>query len=364
MAFNTAGAAAPGPQLSAVISEYIRKVTPNIFRKRVVPAMLQARKRVSYNHHGTQMEWPVRYRRVPMNRFSMFGTQNFQVQNKHLTAALPWRYYVIAESYTKQQQLMTQGNEAIVKLYEGLVDSLIDDITDAFAEELYVDGNASGSTDRIHGFESALGNSGAAAGGYIGTPSDTYAGLSTVLGNYGGTLSSGTWPHTAIASAQYDFWSPVIVDYTDTAWSATTKTWEYTNIEAMRFGIVNSQRNKTRLDAYVLPGDMYRLFLNTNDPKEQVTVVLNSDRPKIASLGWGETQNFDGIEITWEYGCTANVGYGLAFDEIELRSQQKQLFVAEAKDFDLAGYAHRIAVDFAGNLKLNPRTLVKLVAIT
>jgi hypothetical protein len=104
--------------------------------------------------------------------------------------------------------------------------NLMADIEEAFGDELYVDGNASGNEGRIHGFESWLGNSGAATNGYVATPSDTYAGLSTTLGNYGGTWSTPprntNWPDGK-GDPEYDFWSPLLVDYTDTAWKAAPR---------------------------------------------------------------------------------------------------------------------------------------------
>jgi hypothetical protein len=265
--------------------------------------------------------------------------------------------------------LMNKSKEAIINIYSDVGESLMSDINDSFGEELYVDGNATGNSKRIHGLESFFGTSGAAAQGYVGTPSDTYCGLRTDLGQYGGSWAQSggnpTWP-SGSGDAHYDFWSPLIVDYTDASWAAGTDNWANNAIEALRFGIIKSKKNATKtgvLDYITLEDDMYRDLMSVYDSKVSVNVNRNQDVGLVA-LGFGDVVNFEGCEVTYEYGMPDAIGYGLNVDHIMLMSLQDQLFKVEGPDYDSATKSWRTSVDFFGNMWVNPRYQVKWVNIT
>jgi hypothetical protein len=56
----------------------------------------------------------------------------------------------------------------------------------------------------------------------------------------------------------------------------------------------------------------------------------------------------------------SNTGYGFNLDQMELNSLQKQLFVPEGPDFDIASQSWRFSIDFYGNMQFNPRYMGKL----
>ncbi len=356
--------------LNTTIHEYIREEEENILRNRKVLAMLKDRGRFTYNHSGDLMDWKVRYKRAPMRVFQESDTLTFSRINRWKTAQLPWRGYAAVDAITKIEKLKNKGQEAIIKVFSQMTSNLMDDLDESFGDELYVDGNATGNTGRIHGFESYFGNGGAAANGYVGTPSDTYAGLDTTLGAYGGAwtqVSSNTsWPANT-GDPEYDFWSPLIVDYTDTLWKASTKTWANTCGEAIRYGITKQMRNRSKkglMDIAVFEGELYRLFEEYQEGKERITIQRGDKKGGLVSLGFTDVINLDGVDVTSEYGVPTAVGYGLACNHIEVRSLQGQLFVAEMPDFDIASYTDRFSVDFFGNMRCNPRYQTKWMSIT
>lgn len=350
---------------NVTINRYIREVTKAIMRKRVLLAMLQSKGRVTNNMSGKLVDWKVKYKRSPMSPFSDGDSIVFTRQEKHKTAQLPMRAYVVSQSMNKGDKLMNAGKEAIVKKYTDMVKELLDDIRDQFSEQLIqVDGNAAGNTDRIHGLESVFSatNNGSSL---VGTNNDTYAGLSTARGTYGGAWT-GTWPD-GYGDSQYDFWTPLVVNYTSTlaassgGWSPTSKTWSQVCIEALRFGIINTQRNSTDLDCFLLEKNMYRQALDKIDDSERLVVNRNQD-PAMTKLGF-KGINVDGVDIYWEQGLVAGTGYGLCIDELELMSWQDQLF-ASSTDFNLETVSDRAAIDFYGNLKISsPRSFCKLAAL-
>lgn len=356
---------------NTTIADYIREEEVNILRNRKLLAMLKDRGRISFNHEGDYMDWKVRYRRAPMTGFADMDTLTFARQNRHKTAQLDWRGYSATDSVSKFEKLKNKGTAAIIKIVSQTMQLLMEDVEDKFDDELFIDGNASGNTKRIHGLESFFGVSGANASAPIGTPSDTYAGLTTGLGDYGGSWS-GSWP-TGTGDEHYDFWTPLVVDYESAVatasggWAASTKTWPNTCREALRFGILYQRKNKSRrgmLDLIMLESQLYRNFLDKLDANERTIVKRGDGKNGLYALGFGDVVNFDGVDVTSEYGIPATVGYGLCMDAMEIRSLQSQLFVPDEIDFDIASQSDRYAIIFAGNMRVNPRSALKFDDVT
>lgn len=357
-------------ELHTTIHKYIREEEENILRNRKLFAMLKDRGRITFNHSGDLMDWKVRYKRAPLRVFQESDTLTFSRINRWKTAQLGWRGYASTDSITKFEKLKNKGVEAIIQVFDQMARNLMDDIEENFGDELYVDGNLAANTGRIHGFESWFATSGAATNGYVGTPSDSYAGLNTDLGSYGGTWATTggatRWPD-GTGDPEYDFWSPLVVDYTDTAWRASTKTWANTCGEAIRYGITKQMKNKSRKglwDLVLLDRELYRLFEEYQESKERLVIKRGDRKGSLYSLGFEDTVNIDGVDVTSEYGVPAATGYGLAVNHLELCSLQAQLFVAEMPDFDIATQSDRFSIDFFGNMRANPRYQGKFVSIT
>jgi len=249
----------------------------------------------------------------------------------------------------------------------------MEDLEDHFGDELYIDGNASGNSKRIHGAESWLAqtqtiniSTGDArannAADKVGAPVDTYAGLLTTLGNYGGTWT-GSWPQ-GTGDAHHDFWSPVIVNYTSSAFTGTT--FAANAVDAIRYLLLSSQKNKSKkgdMDLVLLEKDLYNDLLNDVDGKERFISRPSRQEGSLAKLGFTNMINLDGTECTWEYGVPVNIGYGFNVDNLRLCSLQSSMFVPEGPDFDIASQSWRFSIDFYGNLESNPRTQGKLLNI-
>lgn len=355
---------------NTTIHKFIRDVEDNIQRDRKMMAMLRSKGMITYNHSGDLMNWRIRFKRAPMRVFRESDTLTFARINRWKQAELDWRGYAATDSVGKLEKLKNRGVEAIVKFYSEMAENLMEDIAENFADELYVDGNLAANAGKIHGLESVFSVSGGAAGGFIGTNNDTYAGLSTALGNYGGswsTVSSNVnWPYGS-GDPEYEFWTPLVVDYTDTAWDASTKTWPNTCLEALRFGIHGMMKNKSKkgqMDAIFLERTLYRQFLNKLQTEESIQVHRGEGKEGLYALGFRDVVNYDGQDVTAEYGIPVGVGYGLAFRCMELMSMQDKLFVPMLPDFDIASQNERMGIDFYGNLRMNPKFLLKFAPVT
>lgn len=361
MAFNWSGLA------NSTINKYIRGETIAIIRKRIFLAMLQSRGRITLNESGKLIDWKVRYKRSPMLPFTDGDTITFVRQDKRKTAQVPMKSYIASQSMNKGEKLQNSGKEAIVKLYASMVKDLMEDVRDQFCNELVqVDGTTGGNADRLWGLPTLFGSSSDDSNSLAGLNTKTsYAGISQVRGAYGGSWT-GNWPD-GYGDPHFDFWSSLDINYTGTlatssgGWNASTKTFRNTGIEAIRYGIVNTQRNGDDVDFFLLEKNMYRQLLELCEQNERLVVNRNQD-VALTKLGFRGI-NIDGVDIYWEYGLPVGYGYGLCMDQLQLHSWQDQLFKSST-DFDLESVSDRVAVDFYGNLRaISPRCQCRLVAL-
>lgn len=338
----------------------------NILRNRKITALMLQNNRVVTNQSGTKVEWKVKYKRAGMVGFADGDTVTFARRDRYLTAELPWRGYMATDMMTEIERLKNRGVPAIIENYQKVIPDLLEDVEEAFADEFYVDGNASGNSKRLHGIESFFGtavtpdlNNGFA------DPSDTYAGLSTVKQNYGGNWT-GTWPNGK-GDAHYDCFSPIIVNYTDAqsgVYTSTTKTWPNTCLEALRKGIRGSRRSKSKkgmLDLILVEEEMYEQLKNALESKQQLQIVPGQSIG-LTSFGYSDVIVYDGVEISSEWGMTSGVGYGFNTQQMELRSLQERVFMPDGPVWDSSSQSWRFQVTFYGNLRFNPKFFVKFGA--
>ena len=360
--------------VNSTIADYIRESEENIFRNRKFTALLKKRGRITYNHSGIKMDWKVRYRRAPMIGFADGDTVTFSRQDRHKTAQIDWRGYSAADAMTKGEFLQNRSTEAIIKLFESRSKFLLADVEDQFGEQMYVDGTMAANTKNFHGIETFLQTSGTSTGNAIALPNAVYAGLSCVLGNYGGAWT-GNWPNGR-GDAQYDFWSPLLVDVGD-SFFGTTPYWgvHSTNsvacIEAVSFAIIASKKSPAKdgeLDVFMLNNEAYRQYISQLRSSQRI--VVNGQISELIGLGFDDVVQQDGgKDVTWEYGLPVSstlsnaigvIGYGINFDQVELCSMQSEVWVPEGPSFDDATKTWRWSIDSYGNLKWNSKYQVKL----
>lgn len=369
--------------VNTTIRKYVRGFENECLRNRKVFALIQKRGRIKLNQSGDGIDWKAKYRRAQIEPNDGSQPVTIAQQNKWLTAYLDYRGYAISDAITKREKLKNKGTEAIVKVFSNMIPDLTEDMEDQLGDELYVDGSATGNEQRFHGIESFMGINGTVTvGGTTGAattgstvfadlfayPSDTYAGLSTIPGNYGGSWT-GSWPNGA-GDPEYDYWSPTLVNFTSNSLSGSAKTWAAQGDEATRLGIIRSQRNKSKrgsVDVIILNGEMYRQLVSLLDVNER----FMANGTELKELGFGDTFMYDGVEIGWEYGIPTTgggveaagvgIGYGFNVDQLELMSLQDSLFAIDGPDYDIATRTDRVVVDLVGNLKFcSPRHFLKL----
>jgi hypothetical protein len=198
-------------------------------------------------------------------------------------------------------------------------------------------------------------------------PSDVYAGLETNLGYIaGGIRSTGStrnsWPLVP-ADPEYDYYSPIICNYTSSYFNNTT-TWSANCIEAIREAVNHAKRNDTKenqIDMILLNRSLYIQFLNRLDARERAIVSKSNG---LRSYGFGDVVEIDGIEVSTEYAVPTGVGYGLSIGNMELKCMEGQLMTGEGPFYNEELQSHRYAVSVLANIKMkSPRNFVKWAAI-
>lgn len=357
---------------ATTLAKHMTEVEPAMLRNFAMGALLDASGRVSMNNGGEGFDWPVQYRLHQVEGNTGQTVRNFARRNLWKTANLEYRGYQVTDSMFYREFKSNTGPEAIVKVFDKFVDRLTESMKQALGTEYYIDGSASGNENSWHGLESMFAatqtiniSTGAAraanAADKLYYPNDTYAGLSTVLGNYGGEQESGVvWPD-GVADSEYDFWTPLIIQVDSSAFNGSADSFAAQGDEAMRYGIIHSQRNSSvdgQITQIFLARDFYMDLLNLLDDKEQINITPEHS---LRAMGFTNVVSFDGVEVTWETGVPQSTGYGINLNCIELLSMDSSLFRPEGPEYDIHSQSFNAVVSTLSNLKFkSPRNFFKL----
>ena len=315
------------------LSNFLKHKTEPIFTHDILMAGLRANGRITYGESGNNINWPVRYKRREVEDADGYdanvATPRTVVRRR---AILPWRRFRLGESLTKFEQLANRGEAQLFNILGNLVGETVDDFLVSYRKKLFDDGNITGSKS-LHGFESMFGISGLiSANSFVGDPDDNYGGMDTDLGQFGGEWTpdtDGEWP-TGSGSTEYQFWSPLVVDATNTNWQATTTTWKNTWQEALRFSMAYLEMNQEMRPDFALLNT--RRLLEANRSVESTQRFELTQSSELTRVGF-RTLAYEGIELTSQPNVPTGVTYLFPWSKITLRNMLSQLVDVE-KDKD------------------------------
>lgn len=358
--------------IATTITNYLREEEIASLRKYKVFAALEGSGNIRTNMSGRGFQWEIQYRNHTPSGNNGETPRSFARQNLWKNAELDFRGAQATDAIYKKEMLENRSAQALVNVAGRMASRLITSMEQYLAKEWVVDGNATGNELRFHGLESFMGTNGtinvttgaqraANAADPFASPSDTYAGLSTVLGAYGGSQKTGVWPNGE-ADPEFDFYSPVIANVTSTYYGGST--WAANCAKALREALHQTRRNDTKedqIDMVLLNRRWYIDFLNTLDAKERVIVGRTNG---LRSYGFTDVFDFDGVEVSSENSIPVDTGYGLAIGNMELLCMTDQLMVSEGPFYDELTQQYRYVVSTLGNLKFKtPRNFFKLAAL-
>jgi len=299
------------------------------------------------------------------------GELSFQRLDAYRQMEVDRRGYVVTDKMEEKEYLENQGNEALINRYSSIQPRLSKSLRNKFADtEVWIDGNAAGNQDRLHGIESFMGVGSVAAGDLIAAPDDDYAGQATDIATFGGTWSTDrtTSPNASLATdwpfgkgdSQYDASSPKQINATSTGWGTGATTFQSNGARALRRGRVWSRISggyEGEPQAVCMGADYYAEFLDYMEAKYRGAVP----HKEAEDLGFeGKSVNFEGFTVMPDFGVPAETAYGINFEEVVLECMYKQMFMPKGPTFDINSYSWKFAVGFFGNMRWNPRAHFKI----
>jgi hypothetical protein len=264
--------------IATTMAEHISDVEVSWMKAFQMLALLESAGRISYGHGGEGFDWDVEYRAHQLRGNTGETPRNFARRNLWKKAILPYRGYQVEDAISNKELEANKGEAAKIKLVDGFVSRLERSIKHGLGTELYIDGNATGNETSWHGFFSMFNTNGsttittgaqrtANAADVVGYPADTYAGLTTGLGDYGGEQGDSVWP-LGVCDPEFDFFTPLVVQPNSSnaaAFPSSTDTWAGAADEILRYSILQSQRNQSSgggLTNFFLNRESYGAFLN------------------------------------------------------------------------------------------------------
>lgn len=363
---------------ASTISKYIPGYEASVFKNRAFLALLKSKGQVTMNCSGLDVVRQIEYRQTPMQQNTLAETLTFAQQDYLKQSRFAPKGYAATDAIYDREVLMNKGREALVKVLSNMQKRLFETLDQQFPDKLFNDANVN--TSDIDGLETmfgtptatiTVGTAGAAntgslvAADVVGVPNVTnYGGLSTVLGNYGGSApASVSWPSGVVTNGAFDFYSPLIINYTSTSLGGSAATWAQQCEFAIGYGVTHAQRNKSKkgeIDLVLLDRNLFRQLKDKTRAYQRVEVDSNM---RLRALGFNSI-SVDGVEVMHDYSVPAAVGYGINADYLELMSWKDQLFFADGPFYWEEDQATRFMVRFFGNLVGDsPRNFFKLASL-
>lgn len=353
--------------VNAVTSKFLKGAADLTTRRRLFLAMLRKRGRITMGHDGISVTWDVEFMQPPVEAYGDGGLVTYARHDIYRMLSVDWRGYYASDLMTAKEKEMAKGNSALVKRYSAIAPNLEKSIRDKMSTELYIDGYATGNQNRLHGLATFMDTTATCVvGDRIQVPTKTnYAGKSCVLGAESGSwsanLTGSDIPNAALANdwpegsgtSDYDYLAPKQLNWSSTAWTGTN-TFFSTSVRCMRQGLLwltLTAGDEGRPSLILMPGKMYADFLNNQSSNQRIIVPHKESQ----DLGFGETVNFDGAGIQYEFGCPGNNFFMLNLDQCELRCLYSDLFMPHGPDYDPRTFSWLYAIGFFGNMTFQPK---------
>lgn len=359
--------------VKAQAPHYFKGASDMTFRRRLWLAMLQKRGNIEYNASEYARVWNAEYSQPSVRPYGDSGVLEFTEHDALQQFTVDVRGYIATDRLSHKKKLMNAGPQQLDNLYKEKTMRLAKRMRHQLCRELYIDGNASGNSNRFNGIESFLNDDGATVvADRVARPSDTYAGQSTVPGATGTWAAAvGTPPNATIGTAwpfgsgssEYDWASPLLVNYGSTSFGqpSPSNTWGVNCEAAMRFAIIN-QINRGALEddqsipyIVLLSSELFSQYHDFLQDKQRIIVPHKESQ----DLGFGNTLNFSGSSITFESDVPQGIGYGIVPNQMELFLIHGQLIESLGPDFNLTSFGHNYLAYTFGNMRFQPKYFCK-----
>lgn len=358
---------------NTTLAQTIRELQDATLRNYQMGALLMQGGRFLGMQRGRGIDWEVKYRNHPVEGNTGQTERNFARINLYKKAYAEYRGYQATDAMFEEEFLANGAGETqIIDVFDGMV-RRIEQSVDAFmGGQYYIDGDDADNLqfwqgiDTIFKFAGTINSSTGAArtantGDFVAYPYGTYAGIEMELGEYQGSNQTGyVWP-AGLSDPQYDFWSPLGVMLDNTTFTGgSTPTYD-----AVRWGLTHADRNRSQkgqITNIMADRERFRLLKEEADTKERIIVTSEVG---LRALGFRDTINFDGREVSWEVAIAPDTLYGFNYQNIEMRSRYAKLMESEGPFYDHYTQAYNAVVKSRSNMRYeSPRNFVKWMKTT
>lgn len=350
--------------------QYHPTVVELVMRARLINAFMRKKGRIKTNMSGDHLAWVFKYKQAQPYQYGDGNPIQFPRLNNYAQAALDWNSYIAPDSLTWQESLVNKGNAALVRLSTQKMKDLMESMRDFFNGEYYGDGSGANELD---GLEAMFATGTTVAADIVAQPSDTYAAVSTAVGTGSSTWTSGlaTSPNAAIAtdwphgdgSSDYDYWAPLVVNDSSTAWGTGSQDWADNCTEVIRF-MVEIQRKrcgaKATPDLFIVNS---KRCIELKDKLETRFRTLTPHK-EAEELGFPGTPSYEGVAINTDFNCPENVAYLVPTNALSLNTTTKRLFDSYGPEWQTDRMAWIMLSAFMGNLRAtSPKYMAKSAAV-
>lgn len=351
--------------IKTTAKKYLKGAIDGTVRRRILFKLLEEKGRIQMNRDGGwDQTWDIEYKQPPVNPYGDGGVISFSRYDVYKQANIGVRGYKATDLMTQKEYLMNAGAVQIINRYAKIIPNLLKAMTNRFGGEFYIDGNAAGNENRLHGMDSFLGNDGATvAADRVARPSDTYAGLSTAPGAEGSwSTDLATSPNATIAAdwpfgqgdTEYDYMSPKLLNWSSTGWGTGSTSWEdnceIVLLHAKNF-LTHTGGDEGAPDIFLLATDLFTQFQQRQLAKTGIWVP----HKKAQDLGFEDALNFCGVMVTSDYDVPSGEGRFLNIDQMLLESIDSVLFSTSGPTFDERTDEYLFKVGYFGNMKYYPK---------
>ena len=278
----------------------------------------------------------------------------------------------------EQEFLQAQGApEQISDRYTRKSKELAQSMQERLCNSYWKDGNVAANAYDFAGIKTPLSYAAGTCGAadLIAQPDGTYAGQSCVLGNLGGTWSSGMptkpnanlgrdWPFGQ-GSSEYDGTSPVIVNYASTAWGTGATDWATNAVAATSYAqtamlhrggqsMVGAQPN------VCMASEMFTDFKNSfRENNRQIMPFRDGD------LGFpGESLQVDGMVYMMDYAIPVGEAYMYLPQYVEAFFLHNDIYGVMGPEYSIPHVGYLYYISTYGNFKFLPKYLCRFVSET
>lgn len=378
--------------IRAAAPNYMQGYSDLTKRNHLLLAMMDQIGNIEYGASEVARIWQVKVRNPTVSVFANTTNKTFldsQVFEQMQVGIRGYEASDLLKELDWKKNRTSAGDHQLVNLYDFKMETLGRAMVEHVQNSIPKDGDAAANSNGYQGFESCLlpentntGSDACTANDRVVVPNDTYGGISTQLGNLGGTWSSdivagnrmnidqnvdNDWPY-GVGDSQYDALSPVLINYASSNWAGGT-TWA-DNVEECVREMSAILRNKNGMG--MGSTDIVMLLAPNLYPQAE---NYYSTRFRVNQPFTGGDQGFpvanslyiDGTAVKQDYSIPADIGYAIAPEAIEffnlaLMNQPS----SEASMIDTFGptwseshAAFLMRVSTHGNLRMSPRGLGK-----